>query len=236
MTTQGWHSEALLGFDTETTGTDTTNDRILSAAIVSDDDVSHWLINPGVEVPPAAAAVHGITAQRLADEGQEPPTALSEVATALTKAAKDGVPVVVYRAGFDLTLLSHELERHGLEQVPWQQLRVIDPFVLDKRCDKWRRGKRTLGVTCAHYGVALDDAHDATADARASVALARAIAAAYPTVATASVAELHLSQVAWHADQAASLEAYFRRSGRTQECDRRWPLQRSLPSAVKSTT
>ena len=236
MTTQGWHREALVGFDTETTGTDTENDRIISAAIVRDSDTSQWLVNPGVEIPAAAAAVHGITHEQLQTEGHDPRAALSEIATTLTKAAKECVPVVAYRAGFDLTLLSHELERHGLEQVPWQQLRVIDPFVLDKRCDKWRRGKRTLAATCQHYGVELSAAHDAVADATASVALARAIAAAYPTVATASVAELHLSQVAWHADQAASLEAYFRRSGRPQECDRRWPLQRALPSAVKSTT
>ncbi|MGH8879277.1 MAG: hypothetical protein ACRD0P_18360, partial [Stackebrandtia sp.] len=44
-----------------------------------------------------------------------------------------------------------------------------------------------------------------------------------------NTAELHTSQIAWHADDAAGLEEYFRRQGRDETVDRRWPLQRLSP-------
>lgn len=221
-----WHTGPLLGFDTETTGVDTATARIVTAAIIDGENTSDWLIDPGVEIPAGASKVHGISTEHARANGVEPALALSEIAQALTKAAEAETPVVVYRAGYDLTLLSHELDRYKLPQVPWDRLRVIDPFVLDKKADKFRRGKRTLSVVCEHYGVALDGAHSAAADATAAVALARAIGTRHTALGAMNTAELHTAQIGWHADDAASLEAYFRRQGKQEEIDRRWPLQR----------
>lgn len=221
-----WHTGPLLGFDTETTGVDTATARIVTAAIVNGDEVANWLIDPGIEIPAAASRIHGISTEHARANGVEPALALSEIARALTKAAQEDVPVVAYRAGYDLTLLSHELDRHGLPAVPWDRLRVVDPFVLDKKADKYRRGKRTLSVVCEHYGVELDGAHSAAADATAAVALARAIGVRHVDLAAMNLAELHTAQIGWHADDAASLEAYFRRQGKQEVIDRRWPLQR----------
>lgn len=221
-----WHTGPLLGFDTETTGVDTATARIVTAAIVDGDAAATWLIDPGVEIPAAASRVHGISTEHARANGIEPALALSEIAQALTKAAEADTPIVAYRAGYDLTLLSHELDRHGLPAVPWQRLRVIDPFVLDKKADKFRRGKRTLSAVCEHYGVALDAAHSASGDATAAVALARAIGERHASLAAMNPAELHAAQIGWHADDAAGLEAYFRRQGREETIDTRWPLQR----------
>ncbi|HIW61360.1 MAG TPA: DNA polymerase III subunit epsilon [Candidatus Stackebrandtia excrementipullorum] len=220
-----WHTDPLIGFDTETTGVDNGTDRIVTAAVVDGADVSTWFIDPGVEIPAAASAVHGITTERAQAEGVSPAEALPEIVRALTKAAEENVPVVAYRAGFDLTLLANELVRHGIPPVPWNDLRVIDPFILDKRCDKWRKGKRTLSAVCEHYDVLLTQAHSAAADATAAVSLARAIGHRYGQVARMNTAELHTAQIGWHADDAASLEAYLRRQGRDETVDRRWPLQ-----------
>ena len=41
---------------------------------------------------------------------------------------------------------------------------VIDPFVIDKHIDPYRKGKRTLTAVCEHHGVKQTDAHDATGD------------------------------------------------------------------------
>jgi DNA polymerase-3 subunit epsilon len=232
MTISSWHSGSLLGFDTETTGVDTANDRIVTAAVVDGDDVRTWTIDPGVDIPAEASAVHGITTEQARATGIEPRLALAEIAGEIHRAAVTGVPVVAYRAGFDLTLLSHELERHGLPQPEWERLHVIDPLVLDKRCDRYRRGKRTLAAACGHYGVELVEAHSAAADALACVGLARVIGQRYPDVAAMACAELHLAQVGWHAEDAASLEAYFRRQGRVESVERRWPLAREF---AKST-
>ena len=49
---------------------------------------------------------------------------------------------------------------------------VYDPFVIDKTLDRYRKGKRTLGALCEEYGVRLDNAHEATADALAAARLA----------------------------------------------------------------
>ncbi|ADD45264.1 exonuclease domain-containing protein [Stackebrandtia nassauensis] len=221
-----WHTGPLLGFDTETTGIDTTTARIVTAAIVNGDDVASWLINPGIDIPAAASNVHGISTEHARANGTEPALALSEIGRALTKAAEEDTPVVVYRAGYDLTLLSHELDRYSLPQVPWERLKVLDPFVLDKKADKFRRGKRTLSAVCTHYDVDLSGAHSADADARAAVSLARAIGQRHKALAAMNITELHTAQIAWHADDAASLEAYFRRQGKQETIDRRWPLQR----------
>ncbi|MGH8791193.1 MAG: exonuclease domain-containing protein [Stackebrandtia sp.] len=226
MNTMSWNAGPLIAFDTETTGTAPTSDRIVSAAIVDDSGATTWLIDPGTEIPTAASAVHGITTQHAREHGREPRQALAEIGEALTNAADKEIPVVVYRAGFDLTLLACELGRHELPQAPWEALRVVDPYVLDKKCDRYRRGKRTLSDVCAHYGVELSEAHSAAADARAALSLARAVAEADSRISGMNAAELHLAQAGWHADDAESLEAFFRRKGRDEVVDRRWPLQR----------
>ncbi|MDA1362899.1 exonuclease domain-containing protein [Glycomyces luteolus] len=226
-----WFEGPLLGFDTETTGVAVDRDRIVQAALVSGtqpgiETPRTWLIDPGVPIPPGATRVHGITDEQVRGEGLPPAAALTEVAAALRAAVDAGVPVVAFRAGFDCTLLSYELERHGIEQPDWARMAVVDPSVLDKRVDRYRRGKRTLGATAAHYGVPHSEAHSAAGDAIATVGLARAIGATYPEVGGITAPELHAAQVLWHAEDAASLEAYFRKKGRDEAVERRWPLCR----------
>jgi len=226
-----WFEGPLLGFDTETTGVALDRDRIVQAALVSGtqpgiETPRTWLIDPGVPIPPGATRVHGITDEQVQAEGLPPVAALTEVAAALRSAVDAGVPVVAFRAGFDCTLLSYELERHGIEQPDWARMAVVDPSVLDKRVDRYRRGKRTLGVTAAHYGVPHAEAHSAAGDAIATVGLARAIGSMYPEVGGITAQDLHAAQVLWHAEDAASLEAYFRKKGRDEVVERRWPLCR----------
>lgn len=226
-----WFEGPLLGFDTETTGVIVASDRIVQAALVTaePDGAAQervWLIDPGVPIPPAASRVHGITDAQVRESGAAPEAALREIAAELSAAIEGEVPLALFRAGFDLTMLSHELDRHGIEQPDWGKAAVVDPAVLDKRVDRYRKGKRTLGVTARHYGVPLEDAHSAAGDASATVALARAIGGRYPEVGSLDVRALHESQVRWHAEDAASLEAYFKRSGRAERVERRWPLAR----------
>ena len=78
----GWHDGPLVGFDTETTGVDVATDRIVTAAVVTRDATGTrartWLIDPGVPIPPAATAVHGITTEQARTEGRAPRAALDE--------------------------------------------------------------------------------------------------------------------------------------------------------------
>ncbi|NUL07853.1 3'-5' exonuclease [Streptomyces lunaelactis] len=238
-----WYDGPLAAFDTETTGVDVEEDRIVSAAVVVQDmtggrpRVTRWLINPGVPVPPGATEVHGLTDDHLQRNGRWPAPVMEEIARALAEQCAVARPLVVMNAPFDLTILDRELRRHRasslgryLENVP---LCVLDPRVLDKHLDRYRKGRRTLTDLCAQYEVVLDSAHDAAADATAALEVVRAVARRFASrMERLSPAELHTLQAVWHAAQARGLQAWFARSGTPEMVDPAWPLRPELPAAA----
>ncbi|MGI5374039.1 exonuclease domain-containing protein [Streptomyces sp. CA-251387] len=238
-----WYEGPLAAFDTETTGVDVETDRIVSAAVVVQDApgtrprVSRWLVNPGVPVPEAATAVHGLTEEHLQRNGRWPAPVMHEIAEELAAQAAAARPIVVMNAPFDLTLLDRELRRHRASSLDhWFEatpLLVLDPRVLDKHLDRYRKGRRTLTDLCAHYGVTLDGAHDAAADALASLEVVRAVGRRFAArLERLSPAELHTLQAVWHAAQARGLQAWFARSGSEEAVDPAWPLRPDLPAAA----
>ncbi|MFG2787805.1 3'-5' exonuclease [Streptomyces sp. NPDC048419] len=238
-----WYEGPLAAFDTETTGVDVETDRIVSAAVVVQDApgsrprVTRWLVNPGVPVPEAATAVHGLTDEHLARSGRWPAPVMYEIAEVLAEQAAMARPLVVMNAPFDLTLLDRELRRHRASSLDrWFEasaLRVLDPRVLDKHLDRYRKGRRTLTDLCAHYGVTLEGAHDAAADALASLDLVRAIGRRFAArLERLSPAELHALQTTWHAAQARGLQAWFAKSGTPEIVNTEWPLRPDLPAAA----
>ncbi len=169
--TAPWWEGPLVGLDTETTGTDVETARIVTACVVLDEPGREprswtWLVNPGAPIPAEATAVHGVT-DEMAAEGLTPGLAVAQIA--LTLAGFD-LPLVAFNGAYDFTVMDREARRHGLD--PFEPFPVVDPYVLDKQAEPYRRGKRTLSVTCEHYGIPLgEDAHDAAADALAAVRL-----------------------------------------------------------------
>ena len=238
-----WHQELLIGFDLETTGTDPYEARIVTGAVVEVEDGRRrghreWLADPGVEIPADAVAVHGISNERAAAEGEPADRVADAIAEALVSYWKTGVPVVAYNATFDLTLLSAELRRHGLPSLRDRlggvdPAPVIDPYTIDRWVDRYRRGKRTLEAVCTEYGVALDAAHDAGADALAAARLAGAIARRHPKVAALGPAELHRRQIEWYAAWAADFQSFLRRKGDAGAVvDGTWPLRQAADQTV----
>ncbi|MBH1936816.1 3'-5' exonuclease [Streptomyces sp. AV19] len=238
-----WFEGPLAAFDTETTGVDVERDRIVSAALVVQSQAgaspvtTRWLVNPGVPVPEGATAIHGLTDTHLQRYGRWPAPVLEEVGRALAEQSAAGVPLVVMNAPFDLTLLDRELRRHRASSLAsylgTSSLCVLDPWVLDKHLDRYRKGRRTLADLCAHYGVELAGAHDAAADAEASMAVVRAIGQRFAVrLERLSAAELHARQAVWHAAQARGLQAWFARNGSEEVCDPAWPLRTELTSAA----
>ena len=223
----------LAVFDLETTGVSTANDRIVTAYIGVLDETGSiveersWLADPGVEIPAGATAVHGITTERARAEGREAHDVVSEIVAALRRLLGAGIPVVAYNAAYDLSLLRHEALRHSIDPID-DPAPVVDPLVIDKKLDTYRKGKRTLDIVAAHYGVALTDAHDAAADAIAAGRIALALAGRYADELPASAAELHDAQVVWAAEQAESLTRYFVKVGKFapgQSVDGAWPIK-----------
>ncbi len=219
-------------FDLETTGIDVETSRIVSACIAildeSGDLVTRWdwLADPGIEIPEGASAVHGITTERARAEGRSAAQVVAEIAQTLRALFALGIPLVVYNAPYDLSLLDRESRRHRLEPLAFVSP-VIDPLVLDKAVDRYRKGKRTLEVTAELYGVSLDDAHDAGSDAIAAGRVALALARAYPEQLALAATELHDRQTIWHAEQAASFQDYIRttKGDSSFVSDTGWPIR-----------
>ncbi|CAN5292559.1 3'-5' exonuclease [soil metagenome] len=211
-----WH-ETLGVFDLETTGVDVETSRIVSAHVgVIDADghsieLANWLADPGIEIPAGASAVHGISTERARAEGRPAAEVVAEIIDALRALFDRGIPVTIYNAPYDLTLLNREAIRYGIPPLVGPAP-IIDPLVIDKAVDRYRKGKRTLAVAAELYGVSLTDAHDAGADAVAAGRVAQAIAKRYAVELGEDIAAIHALQVGWCADQAASFEDYMRRT------------------------
>ena len=229
----------MVSWDTETTGPIPETARIVTTATVAIRPgapavPSEWLVDPGVEIPAEATAVHGITTEHARAHGAKAEAAVAALVAHLLAEAMQGVPLVVYNARYDLTVLDRECRRYGLETLGEEcrahgvDLHVIDPFVLDRAVDRYRKGKRTLTATAAHYGIGLseDEAHTASGDCLAAARLAWKIGRAYPEVGTLRLGQLMQFQAEAHAEWAAGFEEYLRTKKGEPDAviSRDWPL------------
>ena len=224
-------------FDLETTGVDVRTDRIVPAHVGVRDAQGRqiaarsWIAAPGIPVPDGAAAIHGFTTEHVRRVGRPSADVVAEIARSLRALLAQGVPVVAYNASYDFSLLFHECLRHGIEPLQ-NPSPVIDPLVIDKAVDRYRRGKRTLEVVAEHYSVTLDGAHEASADAIAAGRIAQALARRFDLPPSAT--ELHTRQIGWARTQAESLTEYFISIGRIdaeETIDGTWPVRDGAESA-----
>jgi len=233
----GWHTGLIGSYDCETTGTDPFTSRLVSAAFVTSTGERHeFLVDPGVEIPAEAAAVHGISTEQARAHGTEPAAALDRIAALLAAHLAKGAPLVVFNAPFDLTLLEAELERHGLRALRDRVAAVapiVDPLIIDRTMDRYRKGSRTLEAQCAHYGVTIENAHDACADAVAAMEVARAQAVRFPEVAEASLTDLHARQSTWKAAAEADFAQYKARRGESFTPEPGWPIRIPRPDEAR---
>jgi DNA polymerase III subunit epsilon len=221
-------AKALAVFDLETTGLDVATARIVTATVATLDqngvvvELSEWLVNPGIEIPEAASNVHGVTTERAIAEGSDPANAVAEIIGLLKKHNQE-MPLVAFNAPYDFSILKAEAQRYGIAALDPKP--VIDPLVLDRKVDRFRKGKRNLGVMSEHYGIKLEDAHNATADAVAAGRIAQQLARKYPELAIDAL-ELHDLQAEWSDQQAESFAEYLRKQNRPDyRAELGWPIK-----------
>jgi DNA polymerase-3 subunit epsilon len=235
----------MLGFDLETTSRNAPVARTCQYAFahVADGKVAAvtQVVDPGREIPAQAAEIHGITTERAREEGVPLPAAIETISAALTEAAGEGVPVVIFNAPYDLTIVETECRRLEVPSPPWEELRVVDPLLIDKILDRYRKGSRKLGDTCQAYGARLDTAHDALSDAVAACRMAWVLAEKgyvkrkyhdeeYHAVkevweaAKHDLDALHLAQVRWAEQEAVRFQAYLEEQGSKRQIDTAWPV------------
>jgi DNA polymerase-3 subunit epsilon len=226
-----WHRGPLASYDCETNGLNTATDRIVTAALVRPNgETLRWVSDAdGVEVPKAASDIHGFTTEYIRAHGRPAKEVVEEIAAAIAGELSAGAALVVMNAPFDLPLLDAECARHGVptvaERLGYPIGPVIDPLVLDRAADKYRKGRRNLESLAAHYGVKLTDAHQADADAQAALDVALAIAEQHEQL-QVPARVLHGWQITMHERWAANYQGFLQRSGKPNAVvDGSWPLR-----------
>ena len=200
-----WTSGEVLGFDFETTGVDRFTDVPVSYAlvyVVGGVVVRSWsgLINPGRQIPAEATEVHGISTEQARDEGMPLRDAIALVTDAAVSAGARSVPLVGMKLDYDLTIVetqARQLCGQGLLERGWRGP-VLDAVVIDRHFDPHRQGRRTLVDLCTHYGIDIGNAHEASADAIASVEVLFALAERYEVLREGELSRLHEDQIGWH--------------------------------------
>ncbi|MFF9524885.1 exonuclease domain-containing protein [Streptomyces achromogenes] len=226
--TGAWADGPMVALDVETTGVDPETARIVAASTVTigggeAPETTSWLVDPGIEIPAEATAIHRITTAQARAKGQAPAEALGEIITTLAEPLAAGAPLVVFRAPYALTVLNRECVRHGVPFLDEVEP-VIDPAVLDKHVAPYRRGRRTLPALCEHYRVRHDGPNDPVQDALAAARLAWRLLRVYPDLASVPLADLHADQLGWAQVQAASLQEHLRRTDPAAVVAGDWPL------------
>lgn len=152
----------VIVIDTETTGLDVTTDRIVSLGAVCAHGPRLYksrlmddLVDPGVPIPPASTAVHGITDAMVRDA-----RAFPEVWADFQRLARGRV-VVGHNIAFDLTILREECRRHGR---PWEDFVFIDTLRLASLLNP-SLGRLDLENLAQLYQLDLHGRHTALGDA-----------------------------------------------------------------------
>lgn len=168
-----WTALPWVIVDTETTGVDASTCGLVEVAAVRverGEIVAEFseLVNPGMAIPEAASAVHGITGEMVANA----PTA-ELIAPALGEFCVGAVPVA-YNAPYDRTVI-HRAMPGGASPVFDRGLSWLDVYVIvaSPRCDKYAKGpgRLKLSAVCARRGIEHESQHRALGDARATALL-----------------------------------------------------------------
>jgi DNA polymerase-3 subunit epsilon len=137
-------------FDTETTGLDPREDRIIELGCIelvnrfpTGRTFHHYIDPQGRQIDAEAQAVHGITAEHLVGK-----PCFHEIAGDFL-AFIDGAKLVAHNAGFDISFINAELARLGHPAIGPE--RVVDTLALARR--KHPMGPNSLDALCRRYGI-----------------------------------------------------------------------------------
>lgn len=137
-------------FDTETTGLDAAQDRIIEIGAVElvnrfpTGRTFHRYINPdGRAIHADAQAVHGISLADLADK-----PVFAAIADEFMSFI-DGARLIAHNANFDIGFINAEFARLG--HGPIETARVVDSLALARR--KHPMGPNSLDALCKRYGI-----------------------------------------------------------------------------------
>jgi len=168
----------LVFFDVETTGLNVIRDRIVQIALIKlpkngqEPEEISMLINPGIPISEESMAIHGITPKDLANK----PT-FAQVAQKIWDFIGNADLGGYNSNRFDVPMLMEEFARVGFE------FDVSNRRLLDAQRIFYKMEPRTLKAAYRLYcQQELEDAHDALADVRATLAVFKGQIRAYEGV------------------------------------------------------
>jgi DNA polymerase-3 subunit epsilon len=150
-------------FDLETTGINVARDRIVEISILKiypngNKESKTWLVNPEMEIPAEAIAIHGISNEKVANQ----PT-FKNLAKEIHKMIKDSDLGGFNSDRFDIPLLAEEMLRADIDFDMKHAVSVDVQTIFHKM------EKRTLEAAYKFYcDKDLSDAHSAEADTQAT--------------------------------------------------------------------
>tara|TARA_B100001250_G_scaffold333322_1_gene298945 strand:- start:54 stop:863 length:810 start_codon:yes stop_codon:yes gene_type:complete len=186
MAEDPFEGHRVLAFDLETTGLDTRRDRIVQYALVGSDEQGGSvtvddIVNPQCKIPTNASSVHGIFDEDVKGKG-----VFGEHADRIHDLIDGSVIVGHNIERYDWPLLTAEFARLGrLSPKPHA---MIDTLRLAKRLRI--PGRHDLGTLCRGADISLNKAHDAAADAGATLLLLWRWIAKHPQHFRRSVTEI----------------------------------------------
>lgn len=165
----------LVFFDLETTGIDIVKDRIIEISYVKvfpngKEESKTMRINPGMPIPPASTAIHGIT-----DDDVKDCPLFKNIAKQLA-AQIEGCDLAGYNSNrFDIPLLAEEFLRAGVD-IDLTRRKFIDVQTIFYKMEQ-----RTLAAAYKFYcQKSLENAHTAAADTMATYEVLKAQLDRYP--------------------------------------------------------
>lgn len=157
----------LVFFDVETTGLNVIRDRILQIALIkylkngNKEQELTLLINPGIPISEESMSIHGFTPKDLANK----PT-FQQVSKQLFDFIGNADLAGYNAARFDIPMLMEEFSRVGIE------FEINNRRIIDVQRVFYKMEPRTLKAALKFYCQKdLEDAHDALADVRATIAV-----------------------------------------------------------------
>ena len=165
----------LVFFDLETTGINFTADRIVEISYLKvhpngNEEMKTRRINPGIPIPAAATAIHGIT-----DEDVKDCPPFKTIAKSLA-AQIEGCDMAGYNSTrFDIPMLAEEFLRAGVD-INFRKRKLVDVQVIFHKMEQ-----RTLEAAYKFFcNKELENAHSAEVDTKATYEVLKAQLDRYP--------------------------------------------------------
>lgn len=188
-------TKPIVFFDLETTGINIGNDRIVEVSMLKifpdGKKLSKtWLVNPEIEIPVEATAIHGITNEKVVTE----PT-FKELAHAINEMIADADLAGFNSNRFDIPLLAEEFLRAGID------FDMNDRKSIDVQVIFHKKEQRTLSAGYKFYcNKELEEAHSAEADTNATYEILKAQLDRYDDIGNSVEALSHFSSHSKRAD------------------------------------